>query len=121
MPESFAFEKLNLIVKSIVAIERRFAEIKYPDDFVKSENGEDMLDAILMRLMAIGENLKSIQAKDVKVLDSYPEIEWPNIMRFRDIVAHHYDALEYQIVFDICKNHLPALKIVIQKMIIELK
>jgi uncharacterized protein with HEPN domain len=32
------------------------------------------------------------------------------IMRLRDIISHHYEAIDYEIIFDICKNHIPQLK-----------
>ncbi|MBN2394954.1 MAG: DUF86 domain-containing protein [Candidatus Atribacteria bacterium] len=37
----------------------------------------------------------------------YADIEWNKIARFRDLVSHHYEQIDYEIVYDICKNHLP--------------
>jgi uncharacterized protein with HEPN domain len=40
-------------------------------------------------------------------------------MRLRDIVSHHYDKVDHEIIFDICQNHhLPQLRKTIQKMLI---
>lgn len=39
------------------------------------------------------------------------DIEWNKIARFRDLVSHHYEQVDYEIVYDICKNHLPKLTI----------
>ncbi|MGP8320016.1 MAG: hypothetical protein ACT6FD_04395 [Methanosarcinaceae archaeon] len=44
-------EKLEQINKALVRIERHFASINSPDDFLDSANGPDMLDAISMMLI----------------------------------------------------------------------
>ena len=84
---------------------------------VSSESGVTILDAIAMRLQVVGELLKTIDKKDRSVFKGYPEIQWSNIMRLRDIVSHHYETIDHEIIFDICKNHLPKLKLTIQTII----
>ena len=71
---------------------------------------------ICMRLQIIGELLKKIQKIDPLVLQGYAQIEWPNIMKLRDIISHHYDHVDHEIIFDICKNNIPALKKAIQQI-----
>ena len=70
-----------------------------------------------MRLQVIGELLKKINMMDKSLLEKYPEIEWDKIMRLRDIVSHHYEKIDHEIIFDICKNHIPKLKTTISKII----
>ena len=82
-----------------------------------SPNGVLILDAICMRLQIIGELLKKIQKIDPLVLQGYAQIEWPNIMKLRDIISHHYDHVDHEIIFDICKNNIPALKKAIQQIL----
>ena len=50
-------------------------------------------------------------------MNGYVEIEWDKIGRFRDLVSHHYEHVDHEIVYDICQNHIPRLKNVIEKMI----
>ncbi len=38
-------------------------------------------------------------------------------MKLRDIISHHYDRVEHEIIFDICKNHLPRLNSTIHEII----
>ena len=83
-------DNLRVILESIVLIENRFSKINSADDFVSSEGGVLILDAIAMRLQVIGELLKKISKIDKSFLELYPEIEWDKIMRLRDIVSHHY-------------------------------
>ena len=73
--KAFLLEKLVQINTSIEKINRRFALIKTADDFLDSDHGMDMLDAIAMMLIAIGENFKTID-KETKgaLFASYPHI-----------------------------------------------
>jgi uncharacterized protein with HEPN domain len=116
MPDEI-MNNLRLIIKSIDLVNARFLRISHPDDLVSSESGVIILDAIAMRLQVIGELLKKINKKDHSFLNGYPEIEWNNIMRLRDIVSHHYETVDHQIIFDMCKNHLPKSQSTIQKML----
>ena len=86
-------------------------------DFVSTLDGATFLSAISMRLQVIGESVKRIQKKDLSLLNRYAEIEWDKIARFRDLVSHHYEHVDHEIVYDICQNHIPRLKDVIEKMI----
>lgn len=95
-------------------IEQRFKSIAGANDFVISEAGMIILDSICMRLQIVGELLKKIQKIDPGVFEKYPEIEWQNIMKLRDIISHHYEHVDHEIIYDICKNHLPNLKKAIQ-------
>ena len=49
-------------------------------------------------------------------LENYSEIEWGKISRFRDLVSHHYENVDYEIVYDICKTHIPKLGETIEKI-----
>ena len=39
----------------------------------------------------------------------YTEILWKMIMRMRDIVAHHYGSLDYEIVWNTSMSDIPEL------------
>jgi len=69
-----------------------------------------------MRLQVIGESVRKIQKIDSSFLDSYSAVEWNKIARFRDLVSHHYDQVDHEIVFDICKVHIPTLKLTLQRI-----
>lgn len=106
---------LELILEHILTCEKRFSEINTPADFVSSEHGEVLLDSLVTRLQAIGENLKRAIKHFPSLQDNYPDIHWQSIIRFRDFISHHYEKLDYEIIFDICKTDLPLLKIAISK------
>jgi len=117
MPDEIIFENLQLISESLDLITKRFLNIKQPGDFVSNDNGILVLDAIAMRLQVVGELLKKIDKINNAFLKNHNEIPWDKIMRLRDIVSHHYEQVDHEIIFDICKNHLPKLRKTIQGMI----
>jgi len=114
MSDEAILEYLHLISESLDLINDRFSEINQPDDFVLNDSGVLILDAIAMRLQVVGELLKKIDKKNGFFLKEYDEINWDNIMRLRDIVSHHYEKVDHEIIFDICQNHLPKLRKIIQ-------
>jgi len=69
-----------------------------------------------MRLHVIGESVRKVQKLDPMFLERYSAIEWDKLARFRDLVSHHYANIDHEIVYDICKVHIPSLKGTLQKM-----
>jgi uncharacterized protein with HEPN domain len=116
MREDEIIDHLDVMLDSTDLIEKRFSRIRVPEDFVLSADGVTILDAVSMRLQVIGESVRKIQKLDPSFLIRYPSIEWDKIARFRDLVSHHYTQIDHEIVFDICKVHLPKLKSALQKM-----
>lgn len=45
----------------------------------------------------------------------HPEILWRQIAGFRDFSAHHYWEIDYGIVWDVVRTHLPKLLVVVQE------
>ena len=107
---------LKIILEAIDLIEKRFERIANPEDFVKSTDGVTLLDSVSMRLQVIGETVKKIDQKYPKILKKESGIEWEKIMKLRDIISHHYNIIDYEIVYDICENHVQNLKLAIRKM-----
>src|SRR5438094_4346218 len=88
------------ILEHISAIKSYTEDIKRADDLAIAPEGILIYDAVLMRLQAIGENLKKIESKYSGFLEKYPEAEWNNIIRLRDIISHHYEKLAAEIIFE---------------------
>ncbi|NQE46285.1 hypothetical protein C5S31_09725 [ANME-1 cluster archaeon GoMg2] len=115
-------EKLVQIDDALAKIERRFANIDSPDDFLDSDFGLDMLDGIAMMLIAIGENFKKIDKEtEGKLLAHYPTIHWQGIKGVRDILSHQYFNIDAEEFFYICMNDLQPLRNCVREMIKELK
>lgn len=116
MSKDEIIDNLDFIIQSIHLIQERFSIIKKPDDFVITQEGNTLLDAIVMRLQVIGETVKQIQKTHPSFLKDYTEIEWDKISKFRDLVSHHYEHVDYEIVYDICRSHISKLIQVISKI-----
>jgi len=56
--------------------------------------------------LQIGE-LVSILSDDFR--DNNPIMQWREIKAVRNIVAHRYDQVNYDIIWDICENDVPVL------------
>lgn len=117
MHKDLVNDNLKLIIESIKLIEQRFSQIKEADDFVRSAEGVMILDSICMRLQGIGELVKKIDKIDRKLLLGFQEIEWINIMRLRDIISHHYEQVDYEIIYDICQNQIPRLNLTVLQIL----
>lgn len=112
---------LTKIEMAIDRILKRSETILSSDDFLISPNGVERMESICMLLIAIGESIKRLDKETNKqLLSQYPEIDWKGIMGMRDIIAHHYFDIDAEVVFDVMKNDLPMVKIVINKMIAKL-
>ena len=116
MSKDEIIDDLDLMVESMRLVQDRFSRIRGPDDFLLTPEGVTLLDAISMRLQVIGESVKQIQKTTPSFLQRYADIDWDKIARFRDLVSHHYECVDHEIVYDICKTHIPKLSEVTQKM-----
>ncbi|MEY8485917.1 DUF86 domain-containing protein [Tannerellaceae bacterium 33-180] len=103
---------LRQIEDAIQRLQERTACIHCVDDFLLSPNGMEKLDATCMLLIAIGESLKSFdKVTEKKILSTYPSIPWSDIMRVRDVIAHHYFNIDAEEIFSIIDQELdPLLK-----------
>jgi uncharacterized protein with HEPN domain len=102
---------LENILTAIARIERRFADIDSPDDFVSDDEGIDRLDGITMMLIAIGEQLKQLDAVSGVDLDAqYPHVDWKGAKGIRDFLSHHYFVLDAEVIFDVCQTKIEGLK-----------
>lgn len=111
-------ELLEYILQSIELVQKRFLAIGQSDDFMKDEEGLEKLDSISMRLQSIGEALKNIYKTDKEVLeDIAPKNYWSDIIKFREVISHHYIDINSEVVFEICHDELSDLK---EKIIVAL-
>jgi len=91
------------ILESIEKIE------SYAKNLTKEKLTKDtkIQDAIIRRIEVIGEAAKNLPNS---FKGSHPEVEWGEIIRTRDKITHHYFGVDLNIVWDIIKRNLPALK-----------
>lgn len=63
-------------------------------------------DAVERNLQVIGEAATHLPAE---FINSHPEIAWPQIRGFRNILVHQYFGVDTDTVRDVIQTHLPAL------------
>ena len=108
--KSLVLEILEQIIDAIDIVQERCLFAKCEDDFVDTKEGQEKLDAICMKLIAVGESLKKIDSiTDKKLLVEYPQIEWKKIKGIRDFISHHYFDLDAEVIFGICQNNIDDL------------
>ena len=113
---------LELIKTSLLEVEKRSEKITEPNDFLISETGVILMDSICMKLSAIGESIKNLdKITNRELLPKYSEIPWKNVMGVRDFIVHHYFEVDADVIFEICKNDVPVLISVINRMIEDLR
>ncbi|MDR2438042.1 MAG: DUF86 domain-containing protein [Planctomycetaceae bacterium] len=115
-------DMLQQIVETLERIQWAFTPVATPDFFENSIEGLEKLDAISMKLLAIGEILKKIDQKTNKSLFSqYSGIDWTGFIGLRDVIAHGYYNIDPVRIFDICSKETEPLELVIKKIINDLK
>lgn len=97
-------EKLYLldIIEAAEAV-RRFCETIREDEFLQDELRQS---AVLQKLIVIGE---AVSRLPFDFRDRHPDIEWDDIVGFRNIAVHEYFAVLWQIVWNTAMQDVPEL------------
>ncbi|MCD6272127.1 MAG: DUF86 domain-containing protein [Deltaproteobacteria bacterium] len=112
---------LEQIYQASQTILKRFEPVKAVSDFTDSPAGMEKLDSICMLLIAIGEALKNLDKTTNKsMLPQYPQVDWKKAKGMQDIISHHYFETDAEVIYDVCKNHIPELTQTINRIIREL-
>ena len=100
---------LEIVAGAISLVKNRYAEIEKSGTLDLSPRIIVLLDAISMRLLLIGEKIKSIEQKAPGLLAEYG-IDARPIIRTRDFLSHHYEDVDYDAIMLICTTNLPDLE-----------
>lgn len=80
-----------------------FEDSGSPDAFLANQTAKD---ATLWNFVVLGE---IAQRLGDPFRDEHPQIPWRAIIAHRNIIAHGYDAVDWNMVVDVIRNHLPTL------------
>ena len=99
-------QRLDDIADAITRIRAAMAVL---DAGVPDPQADLARDAVLYRLLIIGEAAKALPDP---IRDCVPGLPWRNIMRLRDLLAHHYHRVDVTIDEPLTTLHdaLPALR-----------
>ncbi|ANV91284.1 HepT-like ribonuclease domain-containing protein [Picosynechococcus sp. PCC 8807] len=62
---------------------------------------------ILLQLQTIGEAARAMKPETHA---QYPEVDWRDIIDFRNLLVHEYFRVDLEIVWQIVENQIPRLK-----------
>ncbi|MDR1223291.1 MAG: DUF86 domain-containing protein [Tannerella sp.] len=115
-------ELFQNIEESLLLIVRQTESLSSISDLLATPTGILILDGICMNLLAVGETVKSINKYTGKeLLTQYPSIPWKDVMKMRDVIAHHYFEVDAEIVFNIIRNDVPPLLAAVRQIREDLK
>ena len=78
----------------------------------------EILDAICMQLIALGESLKNLdKITGGRLLTQYPQVDWKKAKGLRDIITHHYFDVNAEAIYNVCESKIPLLQDVIELII----
>ena len=73
-------------------------------------------DAVIARLIQIGQAVKDAQAAGLKLNELRPDIPWRRIAGMRDRLAHRYWETEADVVWAVVETDLPKLVAAVRDM-----
>lgn len=86
-------------------------------DFVDSSSGMQRLAASCMLIESLGEGVKKIDKLLPDFLNSNaPQIPWKSLKGMRDHIAHGYFNIDAEMVYDVVKNEIPSLRMILQRL-----
>ena len=103
-----------------IALQKICSEIDLALKFIGNKNLEEFLKdellkhAVGMAAINIGELTKHLT---MEFRQKYSEIAWKKAAAFRDIVAHKYETLDMELVYNTLTIDFPELKMQIEKIL----
>lgn len=94
---------IDLARKDIEKIIQYTKGISY-EDFI---NDEQLIDAVMFRLVQMIENIKKI-TNEFK--NKHKDIEWNEIIGFRNRIVHDYGKTDYTVVYEIISDDIQKLQ-----------
>ena len=66
-------------------------------------------DAVIRRLMVIGEATRRIMDSHAEFVEAHPEVPWRDMRTMRNRLSHGYDDINLDTVWDVTQIDLPVL------------
>ena len=96
-----------LYLEDIILSMQRVREYIVGLDFINFKRDYKTVDAVIRNFEIIGEASRNLP-KNFKL--KYSEIPWEEMYRLRNRISHEYFGIDYEIIWDIIKEHLPENK-----------
>jgi len=102
------------VADAINDIEVFIGEMRYEEFLIDKKTQK----AVVWQIHIVGEATKNIPNS---VRNKYKEIPWKDMAGMRDKISHLYFGIDYKIVWEVIRKKLPTIRLVIKKMIDDLK
>lgn len=73
-----------------------------------------VLDAVLLRLIVIGEAIKNVGPE---LREAVPGVPWGDYAGLRDVITHQYFRIDRQIIENTVRRDLPVLRAAVERLL----
>ncbi len=94
----------NLYIEDMLTSMLRIEEYIGEIGFKEFKMNYLIVDAIIRNFEIIGEASKNVPPE---IKNKYPEIPWKKMYGLRNLIAHEYFGIDYEMIWEISKNNLP--------------
>ncbi|MBK7030986.1 MAG: DUF86 domain-containing protein [Bacteroidales bacterium] len=96
-----------MYLEDLLLAMNRIAEYIEGQTFTTFKKDYKTVDAVIRNFEIIGEASRNIRT-DIK--NKYPEVPWDEMYLMRNKISHEYFGIDYEIIWDVATNYLPANK-----------
>ena len=101
--------RLQHYLLDIVEAQERIAEYVSGSDFATFLTNRMMQDAVVRNFEIIGEASKHLLQRFMGYVEAHPELPLTKAYGLRNIVAHGYHDVDFQVIWDTIHRDLPEL------------
>ena len=87
-------------------------------DFKEFKMNYLVVDAVVRNFEIIGEASKNVP---IEIKNKYPKIPWQKMYGLRNLIAHEYFGIDYEMIWEISQNNLPQNSIDLKEIIKNIK
>lgn len=95
-----------LYLDDLIASAEKIGRLVSGQTLITFSENEAVFDAVLFNLQVIGEASKNLPEE---ARSAMPEASGSGPARLRDLIAHHYFALDAEIIWEVATTHVPRL------------
>jgi len=104
----------TIYLQDILVAMTRIAEYLEGYTFDQFKKDYKTVDAVIRNFEIIGEASRKLPDH---IKDNNPDLPWDEMYLLRNKVSHEYFGIDYEIIWDVCINHLPENRGQIQSII----
>ena len=104
----------KMYLQDLLVAMTRIAEYIEGYTFDQFKKDYKTVDAVIRNFEIIGEAAKNLPGH---IRENNPDVPWDEMYLLRNKVSHEYFGVDYEIIWDVCINHLPENRLQIQSII----